>query len=235
MYHLLKKISHTSQPGYIFICNKSESWPTISDKNYGKKCYLDNFVFLSLSLSEQCWGIMSKTCVKQCYQFTTLYKGRGRILNTLFKIPIIFCQWLSEIYQNKKKTEVWCMLLQITQICFYESHYVTLHSDISIIKEDDAKITQKLPQYSFWAIIIWLLSEKCYLKHTMTYAAVWLSFYVFIFAILTYLTTVNQCLTIFFVQKLCAIGKIFIRWSEKKHQIIEKVDMSKMPPVNPLF
>ena len=76
---------------------------------------------------------------------------------------------------------------------------------------------------------------KCYLKHTMTYAAVWLSFYVFIFAILTYLTTVNQCLTIFFVQKLCAIGKIFIRWSEKKHQIIEKVDMSKMPPVNPLF
>ena len=142
---------------------------------------------------------------------------------------------MSEIYQNKKKTEVWCMLLQITQICFYESHYVTLHSDISIIKEDDAKITQKLPQYLFWAIIIWRLSEKCYLKHTMTYAVVWLSFYVFIFAILTYLTTVNQCLTIFFVQKLYAIGKIFIRWSEKKHQIIEKVDMSKMPPVNPLF
>ena len=37
---------------------------------------------------------MSKTCVKQCYRFATLYRGRGGILNTLFKIPIIFCQWL---------------------------------------------------------------------------------------------------------------------------------------------
>ena len=69
----------------------------------------------------------------------------------------------------------------------------------------------------------------------MTDAAVRLSGYVYIFAVLTYLTTVNQCLTIFFSQKLCVIGKIFIRWSEKKHQTIEKVDMSKMPTVNPLF
>ena len=40
-------------------------------------------------------GTMSKTCVKQCYRFLTLYRGRGAILNTLFKIPIIFCHWLT--------------------------------------------------------------------------------------------------------------------------------------------
>ena len=67
---------------------------TINDKNYGKNWYLDNFVFPSPSPSEQCWGTMIKTCVKQCYQFAVLYRGRGGILNTLFKIPIIFCQWL---------------------------------------------------------------------------------------------------------------------------------------------
>ena len=39
------------------------------------------------------------------------------------------------------------MLLQITQICFYESDYVTLHSDTSIMKENGAKIAHKLLQY----------------------------------------------------------------------------------------
>ena len=39
------------------------------------------------------------------------------------------------------------MLLQITQICFYEPDYVTLHSDKSIMTENGAKITRKLPQY----------------------------------------------------------------------------------------
>ena len=69
----------------------------------------------------------------------------------------------------------------------------------------------------------------------MTDAAVWLSCYVYIIAISTYLTTVNQCLTISFFQELCVIGKISIRLSEKQHQTIEKVEMSKMPTVNPLF
>ena len=68
-------------------------------------------------------------------------------------------------------------------------------------------------------------------------SAVWLNCYVYILAILTYLTTVNQRLTIFFFSKnyVRVMGKIFIRWSEKKHQTIEKVDMSKMPTVNPRF
>ena len=52
--------------------------------------------------------------------------------------------------------------------------------------------------YIISAIIIWQLSQKCYFKRSMTDAAVWLSCYVYIFAILTYFTTVNQCLTMFF-------------------------------------
>ena len=45
------------------------------------------------------------------------------------------------------------------------------------------------------------------------------------FAILSYLTTVNQCLAIFFHQTLCVVGKISIRRCEKKHQTIEKAEM----------
>ena len=47
---------------------------------------------------------MSITCVKQSYGFATLYRGRGEVLGTLFKIPIIFCHWLSEIYKKNKET-----------------------------------------------------------------------------------------------------------------------------------
>ena len=39
------------------------------------------------------------------------------------------------------------MLLQITQIFFYESDCLTRHSDMSIMTENGAKITQKLSQY----------------------------------------------------------------------------------------
>ena len=37
------------------------------------------------------------------------------------------------------------MLLQMTQVCFHESHYVTLHPDMSIMTEKRAKMTCKLP------------------------------------------------------------------------------------------
>ena len=46
---------------------------------------------------------MSKTCAKQCYGFATLYRGRGGILNTLFKIPIIFVT--DHLKFTKKKKE----------------------------------------------------------------------------------------------------------------------------------
>ena len=45
------------------------------------------------------------------------------------------------------------------------------------------------------------MSEKGYYKHTMTDAVVWLSCYVYIFAIWAYLSTVNYRLTIFFFSK----------------------------------
>ena len=63
---------------------------TISDKNYGKNCYFDNFVFLPPSPTWYCWETISKSCVELCYWLATLYRGRGAIWNTLFKIPIIF-------------------------------------------------------------------------------------------------------------------------------------------------
>ena len=71
--------------------------PSISDKNYGKNCYLGNFVFLSPSPSYQCWETTSKTCVNLCYGFARLHRRRGGFLNIYFKIPTTFCYWLSEI------------------------------------------------------------------------------------------------------------------------------------------
>ena len=103
------------------------------------------------------------------------------------------------------------------------------------MRENGSKLMHKLSQHYLSAIIIWHLSKKCYFKHAMIDAGVWLRRYAYIFAILTYLTTGNQCLTIFSFQKLWVIGNIFIRRSEKTHKINKKVDMSKMPMINRLF
>ena len=45
------------------------------------------------------------------------------------------------------------------------------------------------------------MPERGYYKHVMTDVAVWLSCYVYIFAISAYLTVVNQCLTKIFFSK----------------------------------
>ena len=76
---------------------------------------------------------------------------------------------------------------------------------------------------------------KDYYWHIMKDAVIWLSCYGYIFTILSYLTMVNQCLIIFFSPKLCVVGKIFIRRSEKKLKTIKKVNKSKMQTVNPFF
>ena len=39
------------------------------------------------------------------------------------------------------------MHLETTQICFYESDSVTLHSDMNKMRENGTKLTLKLPQY----------------------------------------------------------------------------------------
>ena len=66
---------------------------TVRDKNYRQNCYLDYY---------QCWETLSKTCVKLCSGLARLYSGRRGILNTLFKISIIFFHWLSEIQKIQK-------------------------------------------------------------------------------------------------------------------------------------
>ena len=38
------------------------------------------------------------------------------------------------------------MLVQITQICFNESNYATLHSLMRIMTENSTKMTKKLPE-----------------------------------------------------------------------------------------
>ena len=52
-------------------------------------------------------------------------------------------------------------------------------------------MTRKRQQECFEAIIIWCYSENGYYKNLMTDVAVWLSCYVYIFAISTSLITVN--------------------------------------------
>ena len=85
---------------------KRNCWATVSDESYGKNCHLDNFVFISPSLSYQRSEAKGKTCVKLCYWFATLYRERergGGDFKHTFKIPIMFCNWLSEISKKERK------------------------------------------------------------------------------------------------------------------------------------
>ena len=61
-----------------------------------------------------------------------------------FKIPIIFCHWLSEIYQKNKKDDVLCLLFHIIQICFNEPDYFILHSIMNIMTKNCARMTHKI-------------------------------------------------------------------------------------------
>ena len=73
------------------------------------------------------------------------------------------------------------------------------------------------------------MPEKGYYKHTMTDIVVWLSCYGYIFAISTYLITVNQCLKIFFSKNYVSLER------SPLDKTIEKVRMLEIPTVNPLF
>ena len=53
---------------------------SISDKNCGKNYII--LCFSPLPPLNNVEGTMSKSCVKQCHGFATLYWGRGEILNT---------------------------------------------------------------------------------------------------------------------------------------------------------
>ena len=73
---------------------------TIRGKNYGKNCYLGNFVFLPPSplnnVEKQRAKLASSNVMgsQHCRGFATLQGGRRRFLNIIFKIHIIFCHWL---------------------------------------------------------------------------------------------------------------------------------------------
>ena len=128
--------------------SKIRQYQKSKGKNVNKLLLKLSSMSMNTTITDRNYG---KTCVKQ------YYRGRGWILNTLFKIPIISCHWLSELYKKKKKAGVWCKLLQITQICSYESDYVTLHSKMSIITKNCAKITHRCRNINFKG----LLSGTC--------------------------------------------------------------------------
>ena len=56
----------------------------------------------------------------------------------------------------------------------------------------------------------------------MTNVAVWLSHYVYIFAILSYLTTVNQCLTTFFPKNYVTLEISPLDEAEKSMKPLKK-------------
>ena len=127
------------------------------------------------------------------------------------------------------------MLFQIIRICFNASDHVTLHCLMKLMAVNGATMTGKTSELWFLVVDIWLLSEKGYCKYTITEVVAWLSCSVYIFAIWTYLTMVNQLSTIFFNEKLYIIRKISIRWFGNNHKTIKKGKRRNIPTVNPLF
>ena len=67
---------------------------------------------------------MSKTCVKPCYGFAILYRGKGVVLKIFSKIPVTFCHWLSEIY---KKWGGFMLALSNNSNLFFFSIWVFFH------------------------------------------------------------------------------------------------------------
>ena len=96
-----------------------------SKKKLWKNCYLDHFLFLPLSPLN---NVEQNECAKLALSYVMgpqhYTGGEGGFLSKPFKIPIIICHWLSEIYK-KRTGEVLCMQFQITHICFNELDYVT--------------------------------------------------------------------------------------------------------------
>ena len=74
------------------------------------------------------------------------------------------------------------MLFQITHICFNEPDFVTLHTVMNIMAESRTKVTKHCIAMVF-SYCNSLLLENGYYKRSMSDALVWLSCYVYIFAI----------------------------------------------------
>ena len=173
---------------------------------------------------------MGEICIKLFFLFATLYRVRGGILKLLFKILIKFCHWLSKIC--KKKNDFLSTLFQKTQMCFNELDYVMVHAVMNITTANGTIMAPKnatvmvLTYYYLEFVSKGFLqrhNDKCCCLAKLLCTNV------------CYFILLNQCLTIFCFQKLCVVGKIFIRWNEKHHQAIGKAEMWRMPTVNQLF
>ena len=124
--------------------------------------------------------------------------GRGGILNTIFKIAIIFRHWLSKFTKRKEKSGSMHFVSKNSNVLLWDR----LGSTTLCHEHNDTKLFQNGTTKN------------------------WLSCYFFLLNVtFSYIPNVNQCLTRFFFQKLCVIGKISIRWSRKNHQTIQKVEM----------
>ena len=118
---------------------------------------------------------MSKTCVKLCYEFATLHRGRGGTFkHTFWNSSNIFSLIVWKL--KKKRYYACCSKELIPAICFKEFYRVTLNTVMNI------------------------MTEISYYMHTMTSVVVWLSCYLYIWATWTYLTTFYQCLRILFLK-----------------------------------
>ena len=69
---------------------------------------------------------------------------------------------------------------------------------------------------------IFIYFYKCFCKQTMTDAAVWWSCYAYIFAILTYLTTVDQRLIIFFSKSYVSLERSSVDEVKKSIKPLKK-------------
>ena len=97
------------------------------------------------------------------------------------------------------------MLFQITQICFSESDYVTIYSVMNIMTENIAKMTHKMPQVLSYCYLAPLRKGLLQAHHDKCCSLVKLL--CIYFAISTYLTTVNHCLTIFFSKNYVSLER----------------------------
>ena len=119
---------------YLCIFQKSirksyNKWQKLWEKLlFGQFCVSLPFPLLTI------WEPMNEACVKQCYGFATLYSGKGE-LYTLFKIPIIFCHWLSEIKKKERGGSMHAVSNMFQIICFNESDYVTVHYYLVIVRK----------------------------------------------------------------------------------------------------
>ena len=100
---------------------------TISDKNYGINCFLDRFLLFHLFPSLTLLRLNKPNVRKAMLWFcNTLKEERVLGLNTVCRILIIFCCWLSETYNKKERwgtPQLISALMRLIMPGFYYYYY----------------------------------------------------------------------------------------------------------------